>query len=762
MPASATRITVNDIDCLDPYDLYEWAKGNGYDTSRFWGLVNSLWIPRGIEPSRAFLLLTYAVVANSLNRDDPNTIRVFDSNVSTESGSITFAGWYLVRATPLFPGVNPYDPSTAYIAEFTDCRGIAALFSAPVYKQYNVRSPEGGFLEGTAVEPGDFSTDPVTPAAPKSWEQMLQELWDELPDCMGERPSFTGLNLPAIPNPFPLVNTGSENPDGSAVSFPENYIFDGVPALQAIGRVLNDLDLTLTPPFADGFLFKVANLDLEPGSVSNFDAPAIAANSGFLIDAWQSVYSAMPIIPRAVEVHFPAANYQWQTGDTTTFCDMDHHRRKANYRKFLYTIEHLPPSGLSPLYLGSEGLLNTVRVLFDSQLADWMWDEQEQDFKHVNQEFLDAIALQRVKKYIRSTYYAELPARYVYSGIPPTIATKFTQDAAERPPNGRWSALYIHDLGGRGQSSGLRLELLRYPRLAPNTVNASIFRASINLDKGSGGGPAWAPWATCRPGDTIGTQGITFSSSEIGAPPALARPAGSFVGTPFHRFAVVRPVGDIAPGQEGECTFLYFTPASEGDTADQSDLPFLTDQVPEEELKLAGKSASSARVAKVFNPFVRSAVTLNFRDTVLVRWDWQAGQKDNHRGRWIAVSVPRQELLELANVTGDGTATLQGVKYGYLAGKKINTTKFCPAWETKNDDVVLVWHQTGPRWMIIAICKAETATLDVVTDVRCESESINPDTGAVERRLVMDKVNVTVISINEDPAAPAPAPPAVP
>lgn len=761
MPASATRITVNDIDCLDPYDLYEWAKGNGYDTSRFWGLVNSLWIPRGIEPSRAFLLLTYGVVANSLNRTGANDIKVYESNVNTESGAVTSGGWYLVRATAIFPGINPRDNSVAWLAEFTDARGICALMSGPVTKQYNVRAPDGTFVGGTAETVGNSAKGGQVRGIPKSWQQVLTELWNELPDCMGPPPDFAQAGLPEVPLLF-RQDRGEEIDYGSNYSYPENYIFDGVPALQAIGRVLNDCDLTLVPPLAGGFPFRVARLNIAANEVAALTKPATdAITEGRLIDAFEQVFSALPLIPKVVEVHFPLANYQWQEGDETDFCEMDFYRHNAYYKKTIDTAELLPSDpATTPPYLDSPGFPDTVRVLHDSQLAEYTYDNVFGEFYFSNQKFLNTIAYQRTKRYINSVFFGELPARYVYSGLPSSIVAVFTQAAAERPPNGRWSALYIHDLGGRGQSGGLRLELLRYPRLAPSTVNASIYRASVNLDKGSGGGPAWAPWATCRPGDTIGTQGITFPSSEIGAPPALARAGGSFVATPFARFALARPLDTILPGHVGECALLYHNGIEVGKSewANASDVPYLTDDQPFEEVELDAKQESTAKVVDVFNPHIKTAVTLTTKDTVLLRWDWQFPTNAPtalYRGSWVAVAVNSSgELLEVAEVEAtSGEAKLLGIKHPHLAGKRINTQLFCASWELKEGDRVLVWHLNGPEWMVINVCKADTATLDVVTDVRCEVDTIDPETGAVSRKIAVDKVSVTVVSLN-DPAAP--------
>lgn len=733
--SGTVQITLDDNPLVDPKDLWQWCirQTPRKDTSRFFGLGNSIWIPRGIEPTRAYFLLTLGTLEN-LDANTTHTAVVTDSSTNS---TVVINGLYLVRATALFPGPDPAgDISTVYLAEFTDCRGFGIMLSEPLTKQFNVRHPEGGFLPDTAKNSSPAKADE---AVPYSWEETFKLIWGFLPGAFvpGTPPVYNG--WPAAPT-WPTFQETSLADPSAATNVPENYIFEGVPAWQAIGRLLNDLDLTICPPDVATQTWKISRLAVDPASIAALDL-AVKDSADYLIDNYATAYGAATILPAFVRVMFPSQNYQYQSDDRVQEA-MDFWRGSPLYSAI--TDEPLEPLLPAPeerpagLQFAS-AQFKTVRTLLDWSCAEYGWDPEGSQYDIRNAIYLANWAKYRTVNFLRSTLYGELPARFVFSGLPPGIASN--QETSYRAPNGRWSAIYYYDHG-----HGLRTELLRYPRVCPSTLNLSIGNPLTN--GGGGSAPPWAPWATATPGSVIGSQGMAFSSSEIGAAPSLSRPGSSPTVTPHDRWAVVKADETILPGKDGQATVQYITPNEEEETTnvEQFYLPDAPLEGEETPPNVPDRLLKPVKPITIWNGLTKPATN----DSVgVVKWHWQSST-------WVLISViANGELLAVGIVESDlSKATISDPKHAWLQDKHVNITALCDGWTLEAGQKVLLRHISGPDWQVIQLCQEAGSTLDVVTNVECEEGAVDPETGETTNRLKITTESVTVVKINSDEPAP--------
>ena len=95
------KFEINGLSVYSPVALWEWCKRHGHPTDSFWGIANSIWIPRGLEATRAFFLMTLqGMKAANLGNNAAVILRI------TQDGSppLLYEHLLFLRATALFAG----------------------------------------------------------------------------------------------------------------------------------------------------------------------------------------------------------------------------------------------------------------------------------------------------------------------------------------------------------------------------------------------------------------------------------------------------------------------------------------------------------------------------------------------------------------------------------------------------------------------------------------------------------------------------------
>lgn len=211
---------------LDPREALKWAERNGTPTD-FWGRANSYQCPRGPEPGTAWLLMLRSDL-DDLDKNEYHALTWTDGHHDEE---ISIGDLVIVRGV----GINlalPGDPNAAYLVELQDKRRI--LKRSHIAKQYNVPIPVPPNCGEDTYPEVLYYPDSLDSGERWTWQSMLQDIWDNLPEIAGDAPS-----MPWAPD-----------------TYPENFRFVGMSAWDALHIALNALSCTTAlNPIAGEFLF---------------------------------------------------------------------------------------------------------------------------------------------------------------------------------------------------------------------------------------------------------------------------------------------------------------------------------------------------------------------------------------------------------------------------------------------------------------------------------------------------------------------------
>ncbi len=177
----------------------------------WYGLANSVSCPRGKMWGEAHFLVSTATL-DGLSLDSPVSI-----TAEHEDGETEWQAYYCIRTEAI-----TQDPDTpAHWITLADRRWFFSKASA-CNKRYNLRNSPTGYITST-----------TNGGTAYTWEEILEDLWDELP-TPGTAPT-----LPITPG-----------------STPENLIFEGVNAWEAINQVLTAIGCSVCyDPFEDSFSY---------------------------------------------------------------------------------------------------------------------------------------------------------------------------------------------------------------------------------------------------------------------------------------------------------------------------------------------------------------------------------------------------------------------------------------------------------------------------------------------------------------------------
>lgn len=251
------------IPALDPRQLCADMAALGLPTAAWWGKANKFILPRGKEYGRGWLLLMKEDITDEVLSSSEHKIMFTNSGVgytAEEQTTILLEKLTIVSCRSVYNGGNAEAPESIYLVEFADLRYYGKM--STVISAYNVPSNQSwlfGSNEFTELtnEIADTDIGPTTPGEmegeilylpntmrtpegergtlaeqvdeePYTWYQILEDLWSNLPPIFGEVPSLESdyFTLPGPPRP-------------------ENLVFWGVSAWEAINKLIDDAQMML-------------------------------------------------------------------------------------------------------------------------------------------------------------------------------------------------------------------------------------------------------------------------------------------------------------------------------------------------------------------------------------------------------------------------------------------------------------------------------------------------------------------------------------
>jgi hypothetical protein len=291
---------VSGAGVLDPRPLIEAAQRLNSQTD-FIGLANSITCPVGIHPGSAYFLVPRTVVDGggtngSVNRN--NVVNItwthqqsddFDPNNASVT---TWKNYVVIEAHCV--GLDG-DSQAAYMLELRDKRHL--MFAGTANKLYNVSDGvnddgEKTYLKET-LKPGGF------PLYPWTWQEILENLWSELPFNAGACPT-----LPWSPS-----------------MTPDTIRFVGVSAWEAIGDLLAVLQSVIVlNPLTD--VFTIARLGQVQGDpFFGIDPLFDAIADRLMIDDKPKDDCKRANVPDAINFTFPRRTKDCEQQEDAAYVD---------------------------------------------------------------------------------------------------------------------------------------------------------------------------------------------------------------------------------------------------------------------------------------------------------------------------------------------------------------------------------------------------------------------------------------------------------
>ena len=159
-----------------------------------------------------------------LRRGDYNNLNVYATNLTLTlddldpaTAPVVIPNLAVVQARCVSRG-SAADPNAIYLVQLTNLQGVAynTWFQFPTTSQYNVVAP---------AYPGQYYATTTNGGVPWTWATLLQNLWQQMGTFLG---------------PWPGLPAGFL-PQGT----PQNFVFTGTPAWEALNRVLDLLGLVV-------------------------------------------------------------------------------------------------------------------------------------------------------------------------------------------------------------------------------------------------------------------------------------------------------------------------------------------------------------------------------------------------------------------------------------------------------------------------------------------------------------------------------------
>jgi hypothetical protein len=215
-------LTIDDQPCISPREVAAGSIRQGFPAD-FWGRANSISLSIGFEPGEAWLL----VPRSSWNLITPDNLHdltwsYFRAGVQYD---LELSDWVLCDARLV--GIDG-DDKAPYLCQLRDVRQLLKM-GGTVDVAYNVSVP---CPAGTEVDGRRYLSGTLNSGAVWTWQQMLDDLWAELPGVL----AGTAPTLPWTPP-----------------HSPDSWRFHGVPAWEAIRQVFDACQATVKLGNAGGF-----------------------------------------------------------------------------------------------------------------------------------------------------------------------------------------------------------------------------------------------------------------------------------------------------------------------------------------------------------------------------------------------------------------------------------------------------------------------------------------------------------------------------
>ena len=294
----------------------------GLNLDRIRGKVNSFTHPRGFDPGRGYLLM--------LRRDAEG----LDLTITTHQLKFIQAGGpsastvsftkLLITSIEEITGGESSDLNALCLVELADLRILGPMTS--INKSYNVLLPdESDYYSATKNSSSDWT-----------YLTLVQDIWTFMPSAFGSL-GVTNADFPASPE------------------LPENYIFHGMSAWDALRRVCQDTNHILTLTRSGGFAVEAAF-----NSLGNFASDRESA-SQYILYGSHSLDAPTTRIPNKVRVFFP-----WQRAVIKTNTDQSLNTFKSHWVDGpLYSVD----VNTSTMDSSITTITGTIHPIYDSLAA---------------------------------------------------------------------------------------------------------------------------------------------------------------------------------------------------------------------------------------------------------------------------------------------------------------------------------------------------------------------------------------------------------
>lgn len=221
---------IDGYEILDPAEILDYANREGTPAD-FWQRANSITIPRGRQPSRAWLLMRrgdltqlvsdfYTLSATTVDQSSSATNHTITiatgQGLPDGSAEITHSWARMVFVRAFSVSRCPEDDADAvYLCEFADERIL--LQKTITENRYNIRKTANC---GSASSSTTYVRDTLSSGSIWTWQTMIGDLWGDLPSVAGTAPTL----------PY--------SPDGT----PEHWEFSSDNLWDAINDVLDNIN----------------------------------------------------------------------------------------------------------------------------------------------------------------------------------------------------------------------------------------------------------------------------------------------------------------------------------------------------------------------------------------------------------------------------------------------------------------------------------------------------------------------------------------
>lgn len=361
----------NTFPCIDPGKLYSDRTAAPQD---FWGRASSVTCPVGIYPGSAFF------VVSRLSNDTMEMNETYSIKWQHEGGVTTWQKYVICRQW--FIGVDG-DGKSAALVELRDKR---QLMLGAAQKSYNTRRHSGGTYSTSSTDVSQYYTDSLNAGALWTWQEVLADLWDELPSAIrGTAPTLA--YIPQV------------KPQGLS------YFGD---AWEAVGDLLARCQSQLVyDPIADTFTV------VRIGAAQNGLAAQVAALiTRVEFDGTPRQNLQLASIPETIRFYFPKYGIPSQTaaGGQTV--------------RPYYTIDK--PSNLAGCQAGTVKPYRTsFHAVYNSQA-----DADKANYPPANDTELQNLASELAEKIADKIDLGAERGRIIWNGIVPTTALALGSEVA--------------------------------------------------------------------------------------------------------------------------------------------------------------------------------------------------------------------------------------------------------------------------------------------------------------------------------------------